>query len=96
MKRQQATRIAMLLAVWAFAVAPSGSIATAAEQELPKRWSEEQAWQWYNKRPWIVGFNFVTSTAVNDLEMWQADTFAHRRYARHPHGLVPHGLLQLH
>jgi len=44
-------------------------------EELPQRWSEQQAWQWYNKQPWIVGFNFVTSTAVNDIEMWQADTF---------------------
>jgi aryl-phospho-beta-D-glucosidase BglC (GH1 family) len=48
---------------------------TVSAQEPPGRWSEENAWQWYNKQPWIVGFNFVTSSAVNDIDMWQADTF---------------------
>jgi hypothetical protein len=38
-------------------------------------WSKEQAKEWYNKQPWIVGANFLPSTAINQLEMWQADTF---------------------
>ena len=61
-----------LLATWVLAGALA---ATTSAQEPPGRWSEEKAWQWYNKQPWIVGFNFVTSSAVNDIEMWQADTF---------------------
>ena len=64
--------MAILMAVSTVAEAADGP---AAAQALPRRWSEEEAWQWYNKQPWIVGFNFVTSTAVNDIEMWQADTF---------------------
>jgi hypothetical protein len=61
-----------LLATWV----PAGALAaTTSAQEPPGRWSEEKAWQWYDKQPWIVGFNFVTSSAVNDIEMWQADTF---------------------
>ncbi|MGE5527935.1 MAG: cellulase family glycosylhydrolase [Patescibacteria group bacterium] len=39
------------------------------------RWSKEQADDWYHHRPWMVGCNFIPSTAVNQLEMWQAETF---------------------
>jgi hypothetical protein len=38
-------------------------------------WTPEQAQHWYQGQPWLVGCNFVPSTAVNQLEMWQADTF---------------------
>jgi len=41
----------------------------------PARWSAEQANAWYKKQPWLVGCNFIPSTAINQLEMWQADTF---------------------
>ena len=30
---------------------------------------------WYAAQPWPVGANFLPSTAINELEMWQADTF---------------------
>jgi hypothetical protein len=43
--------------------------------ELPGRWSAEKANAWYDKQPWLVGCNFTPSTAINQLEMWQADTF---------------------
>jgi hypothetical protein len=39
------------------------------------RWSEQQAADWHGKQPWLVGCNFLPSTAINQLEMWQADTF---------------------
>lgn len=39
------------------------------------RWSPEQANAWYARQPWLVGCNFIPSTAVNQLEMWQAETF---------------------
>ena len=38
-------------------------------------WSLERADAWYAKQPWPVGSNFIPSTAINELEMWQADTF---------------------
>jgi hypothetical protein len=41
----------------------------------PDRWTQERAQTWYNSQPWLVGANFVPSTAVNQLEMWQAETF---------------------
>jgi len=46
-----------------------------AGHETSRRWTAEQAWDWYKKRPWLVGFNFVPSTACNTTEFWQADTF---------------------
>jgi Cellulase (glycosyl hydrolase family 5) len=39
------------------------------------RWSAEQANEWYSRQPWLVGCNFIPSNAVNQLEMWQAETF---------------------
>src|ERR1035441_7099955 len=39
------------------------------------RWTEEHANQWYGQQPWLVGGNFVPSDAINELEMWQADSF---------------------
>ena len=49
-----------------------GSINLTAED---MRWPAEKARQWYDKQPWLSGFNFTPSTAVNQLEMWQQDTF---------------------
>lgn len=39
------------------------------------RWSEAEAQAWYAEQPWIIGANFIPSTAVNQLEMWQAETY---------------------
>jgi hypothetical protein len=45
-------------------------------------WSIDTAKQWYERQPWIVGCNFIPSTAINPLEMWQADTFDPRTIDR--------------
>jgi hypothetical protein len=50
-----------------------GSVAMA--QEDSGRWSAQQANEWYAKQPWLVGCNYIPRTAINQLEMWQADTF---------------------
>lgn len=39
------------------------------------RWTKEKAALWYSKQPWLVGSNYIPATAINELEMWQADTF---------------------
>ena len=41
----------------------------------PERWTAEQANAWYQNQPWLAGFNFAPRTAINQLEMWQAETF---------------------
>jgi len=38
-------------------------------------WTKEEANAWYAKQPWLVGCDFIPSTAINQLEMWQAETF---------------------
>ncbi|RZK41900.1 MAG: DUF1080 domain-containing protein [Pedobacter sp.] len=40
-----------------------------------KVWSTEKANAWYKKLPWLVGANYNPATAINQLEMWQAETF---------------------
>jgi hypothetical protein len=40
-----------------------------------QRWSVEKAISWQTKTGWKAGANFVPSTAVNELEMFQAETF---------------------
>ena len=39
------------------------------------RWSERKADRWYRQYPWLRGCNFIPHTAINQLEMWQAETF---------------------
>lgn len=39
------------------------------------RWTEEQARVWSEEQGWRVGCNFIPSNAINQLEMWQAETF---------------------
>lgn len=38
-------------------------------------WSAQKATAWYAGEPWFVGANFLPSTAINQLEMWQQPTF---------------------
>jgi hypothetical protein len=41
----------------------------------PVRWTVERANNWYQAQGWIVGANFITSTAVNQIEMFQQGTY---------------------
>jgi hypothetical protein len=53
-----------------------GCNTTSHHSSTPRaRWTAEQANAWYAKKPWLVGCNFTPSTAINQLEMWQADTW---------------------
>lgn len=45
-------------------------------------WPADRAWLWYHAQPRFVGCNFIPSTAVNQLEMWQAETFDPRTINR--------------
>jgi hypothetical protein len=48
---------------------------TPTESKVAGRWSEQQASGWYQKQPWLVGANYIPANAINELEMWQAETF---------------------
>ncbi|MGN1345583.1 MAG: beta-galactosidase [Eubacteriales bacterium] len=42
-------------------------------KELAKgQWTKEQAWNWYNRQPWIRGWCGYPSNCVNRIAMWQA------------------------
>jgi hypothetical protein len=49
------------------------SLLSHAQQ--PSVWTNDEAKKWYAEQPWLVGCNFIPSTAINELEMWQASTF---------------------
>ena len=57
-------------------IALAGSMAALIPASADtSRWSEEKANAWYAKQPWLVGSNYTPASAINELEMWQADTF---------------------
>lgn len=39
------------------------------------RWPEQTAHEWYGRQGWLVGSNYIPATAINELEMWQAESF---------------------
>lgn len=41
-----------------------------------KIWSVDNANVWYSQQPWLVGANFMPSNAINQIEMWQDETFS--------------------
>jgi hypothetical protein len=43
---------------------------------MGEQWSVEKANAWYAEQPWLVGANFGPSNAINQLEMWQAETWS--------------------
>lgn len=65
------TKRTLSLTIGCAALATTG----VSEPSAGGPWSTEQAQIWYEKQPWLVGCNFLPSTAVNDVEMWQNETF---------------------
>jgi hypothetical protein len=47
----------------------------ASDASAAERWTPARAHEWYAAQPWLVGCNFAPSTAINQLEMWQGETF---------------------
>lgn len=62
----------MLAAGAALAQAPRASAEAA-------RWSPDRANAWYRAQGWLVGANYIPSTAINQLEMFQPGTFDPQR-----------------
>jgi hypothetical protein len=44
-------------------------------EKKDQRWTEEQAKDWALTNGWLRGSDFIPSTAINQLEMWQEETF---------------------
>src|SRR5690606_13378586 len=45
------------------------------EEKSREIWTKERANDWYAEQEWLVGANFNPSTAINQLEMWQEESF---------------------
>jgi hypothetical protein len=39
------------------------------------QWTPAAASDWYVRQPWIIGADYIQSNTVNQIEMWQQDTF---------------------
>ena len=69
----------MLIAVVAFSACQTNT--KNAEEKLVKTepvvkiWTVEQAKAWGDEHGWLRGCNFNPSTAINQLETWQAESF---------------------
>jgi hypothetical protein len=51
------------------------NVGAAAQTQTAHRWTEKTANSWYVKQPWLVGSNYIPATAINELEMWQQESF---------------------
>src|SRR5206468_2345733 len=69
-KEDSIMRLRKILAAVAIAFGVAAGGASARD-----RWTPEQARAWHERMPWLVGSNFAPASAINQLEMWQADTF---------------------
>ncbi len=49
--------------------------ALASPSSARERWTAEKAAAWGKATPWLVGANYTPASAINQLEMWQKDTF---------------------
>jgi len=67
--------LAALMAGLLFSSLAYAGDAPITPSTVPERWTAAKANEWYAAQPWLVGCNFLPSTAVNDVEMWQAESF---------------------
>ncbi|MCB2407859.1 1,4-beta-xylanase [Hymenobacter lucidus] len=65
----------LLAANGTFAQKSKVKLKGAGAVEAAAVWPAAKAQAWYKAHPWISGANFAPSTAINQLEMWQAATF---------------------
>lgn len=73
-------KLPLILAAGAAAAhAPRAVAAPPRTSAEPSRWSADRAKSWYQAQGWLVGANYVTSNAINQLEMFQPGTYDPRR-----------------
>jgi hypothetical protein len=78
--RRTVLKLPLLLAAGtALAQGPLASAEPPRASGEATRWSPDRANRWYQAQGWLVGANFITSNAINQLEMFQPNTFDPRR-----------------
>jgi hypothetical protein len=73
-ERRTALKLPLLLAAGAVV-----SRIPRASAEEAGRWTPDRANRWYQAQGWLVGSNYIPANAINQLEMFQPDTFDPRR-----------------
>ena len=80
MYRRTVLKLPLVLAAGsALARAPRASAEPPRASPESGRWSADRANRWYQAQDWPVGANYITSTAINQLEMFQPGTYDPRR-----------------
>ncbi|MGH9208982.1 MAG: 1,4-beta-xylanase, partial [Acidimicrobiales bacterium] len=80
MYRRTVLKLPLLLAAGtAVAQSPRASAEPPRASAEPSRWSPDRANTWYQAQGWPVGANYITSNAINQLEMFQPGTYDPRR-----------------
>lgn len=74
MERRTALKLPLLLAAGA-----AVTRVPRASADEAGRWSPDRANRWYQAQGWLVGANYIPASAINQFEMFQADTFDPRR-----------------
>ena len=78
--RRTVLKLPLLLAAGAvLAQAPRAAAEPPRATGEASRWSPERANAWYQAQGWLVGTNYITSSAINQLEMFQPNTYDPRR-----------------
>jgi hypothetical protein len=73
-QRRTALKLPLLMA--------AGAALTQAPRAFaanPSPWPVDRANRWYQAQGWLVGANYITSNAINQLEMFQPGTYEPRR-----------------
>ncbi|OBH11902.1 MULTISPECIES: cellulase family glycosylhydrolase [unclassified Mycobacterium] len=80
MHRRTVLKIPLALAGGAaLARAPRAAAQPPPTSPKSSPWSPDRASNWYRAQGWLVGANYITSNAINQLEMFQADTYDPQR-----------------
>lgn len=64
-----------ILLLFCVACCMTGFSQVRQDSDSADRWTEQKANEWYKGKDWLRGCNFQPSTAINQLEMWQEETF---------------------
>ncbi len=67
--------LVLLAVALSFAACQNAPKKEEKKEPVSTRWTTEQAQQWAAENGWLRGSNFNPSTAINQLETWQAESF---------------------
>jgi hypothetical protein len=68
-------KISQIIIALGLALIMSGQLNGQVKKQGSNIWTTEKAQQWASENGWLRGCNFNPSTAINQLETWQAETF---------------------